>query len=91
MVDVFAFGLILYEIIALKPVFAPGLPPQSVMKKLTREPFVDIPSDRLPSVKELLNRCWRRNHGSRPSFGEIESSLKENSFWILSDVDSDAV
>jgi serine/threonine protein kinase len=90
-VDVFAFGLILYEILALKPVFPPALPPQKVMKKLISEHFAVIPDDWLPSVKELLNRCWRNNPRSRPTFDEIASYLKDHSFQIGLGVDAHVV
>jgi serine/threonine protein kinase len=90
-VDVFAFGLILYEILALEPVFPSSLPPQVVMKRLIDERFPVIPDDWLPSVKELLKRCWQRNPPFRPSFEDIESHLKANSFQVVSGVDTGAV
>jgi serine/threonine protein kinase len=90
-VDVFAFGLILYEILALEPVFSSNLSTPTVMKKLFSENFAVIPNAWLPSVKELLNRCWRYNAQSRPSFDEIETYLKLNSFCIILGVDADTV
>jgi serine/threonine protein kinase len=90
-VDVFAFGSILYEILALEPVFPPSLRPQVVMKRLVSEHFATIPDHWLPSAKELLTQCWRINLRARPSFDDIESHLKVNSFQVVSGVDTDAV
>jgi serine/threonine protein kinase len=89
--DVFAFGLILYEILALKPVFPPDLPLHSVMKKLVEEHFVEIPDDFLRCVKELLGRCWWINPQARPLFEEILLYLKDNRHQICRGVEADAV
>jgi hypothetical protein len=61
------------------------------MKKLTDGLFPAIPDGWLPSVKELLKQCWQKNPDSRPSFDKVESSLKANSFQVVSGVDADAV
>jgi serine/threonine protein kinase len=90
-VDVFAFGLILYEILTLQPVFPANLSPPTVMKRLVSDNFADIPKDWSPVVRQLLNRCWRCNPHSRPTFDEIESYLKNNNFSIIPDVDADTV
>jgi serine/threonine protein kinase len=90
-VDVFAFGLILYEILALKPVFQPTLPVQIIMKRLVTQNFPVIPNHWLPSVKVLLNRCWQSVPMNRPSFNEIRSYLVEKEFLIIQGVDAEDV
>jgi serine/threonine protein kinase len=90
-VDVFAFGLILYEILALEPVFHPSLPVQVVMKKLVTERFEHFPDDWQPTARRLLNLCLQSCPCSRPTFAEIELHLKDSNFQIVAGVTSHAV
>jgi serine/threonine protein kinase len=80
-VDVFAFGLILYEILGHVPAFPRGRP----------APFPDIPSSFGPLMHELIPRCWSLTSTDRPSFEEIFDSFSACKFAILPGADGEAI
>jgi TPR repeat protein len=90
-IDIFAFASVLYEILSLRPVFSPDLPPHRVMAKLVKRKWAGPPDDWSPPVRQLLNDCWRAKPDQRPSFSQIASFLAEYNFYILPGVDADAV
>ncbi|KAJ1279907.1 hypothetical protein BS78_04G191200 [Paspalum vaginatum] len=73
-VDVFAFGLILYEMIEGTPAFHPK--PQEEAAKMIcleglRPPFKNKPKYYPSDVKELTQECWDPSPSVRPTFAEI--------------------
>ncbi|AQK72493.1 Integrin-linked protein kinase family [Zea mays] len=73
-VDVFAFGLILYEMIEGAPAFHPK--PQEEAAKMIcleglRPPFKNKPKYYPSDVKELIQECWDPMPSVRPTFAEI--------------------
>ncbi|XP_062222813.1 integrin-linked protein kinase 1-like [Phragmites australis] len=73
-IDVFAFGLILYEMIEGAPAFHPK-PPEEVVKMICleglRPPFKNKPKYYPHDVKELIRECWDPTPSVRPTFAEI--------------------
>jgi serine/threonine protein kinase len=90
-IDLFAFGLVLYEILSLHPVFPADLAPPQVMKKLAKPELPEIPGDWTLRVRQILQSCWRKDPARRPSFDKIAFMLSEGDFQILPEVDGDAV
>ncbi|CAM0150405.1 unnamed protein product [Urochloa decumbens] len=73
-VDVFAFGLILYEMIEGTPAFHPK--PQEEAAKMIcleglRPQFKNKPKYYPSDVKELIQECWDPTPSVRPTFAEI--------------------
>jgi hypothetical protein len=90
-IDVFAFGLILYEILVGRMVFPPTLAEKQIMDRArdgTRAAFPDWLDQ---TVQRLISRCWAVNPSERPSFAEILNILELIQFKILPDVDSSSV
>ena len=86
-VDVYAFGMMLYQIMTLKEPFA------EFRKNLfmiwhkilsgARPPF---PSGFPQPFKDVITQCWDRNPAVRPPFAEIVGKIESNEL-MLDDVD----
>jgi len=81
--DVYSFGIILWELLTRDVPFSHHNNyekfKRAVCQTHERPP---IPDDCEPNLKDLIQRCWDRIPGTRPSFSEIIDDLKE----ILVDV-----
>ncbi|TVU29265.1 hypothetical protein EJB05_20824 [Eragrostis curvula] len=77
-VDVFAFGLILYEMIEGTAVFHPK-PSEEAVKMICleglRPAFKNKPKYYPGDVKELIQQCWDPTPSVRPTFAEIIDRL----------------
>jgi serine/threonine protein kinase len=82
-VDVVAFGLILYEIIAGRPVFAQGEPPFSVIRRWHEGITETIPDSVNPEIGELIPMCWKRDPDERPSFDDIFHTFEKIGFDVI--------
>jgi hypothetical protein len=90
-VDVFSFGLILYEIVVGEPAFPPDLRAAQVMTRVLtgeRKPIPDFVPD---WVHGLILKCWDNNPDLRPPFCEIEGMLRGQDFEIAAEVESEKV
>jgi serine/threonine protein kinase len=82
--DVFTFGLILYEILAHKPVFEPNAdPPLSVLRRLRAGDFAPIPDEWGTLFVNLIRSCWQKDPAKRPSFNDIFDDLQAAQFAIV--------
>jgi TPR repeat protein len=90
-IDVFAFGLILYEIMVGRPVFATNLSNEQMMRHAIEGTRAELPDWMSGRVKSLIRRCWAVDPKTRPPFSVIMQELKQIGFKILPDVDSFAV
>lgn len=77
-VDVFSFGIIMYDIITEKYPYSNisncFVIPHLVLKGCRLE----FPLDKkiYPKIKELIEKCWSQNPSNRPSFRRFSMNLK---------------
>jgi serine/threonine protein kinase len=76
-VDVFAFGLVAYEILTGRPV------QRDVASRLPVPPASFGP----PLMENVIRRCWRQNLSDRPSFQDIFIEFQANGWAILPGAD----
>lgn len=87
-VDVYAFGMLIFELTQPMPPFlgkiAAGLPGTLTMKEFAHEvgengmrPRFIREDDDVSPYRDLIERCWHQDPGSRPSFPEVEQALAD--------------
>jgi serine/threonine protein kinase len=86
-VDVFSFGLILYELLLNRPVFPVSIHPFSVIRAHRDGSRPSIPSSISTFMQELIRRYWSVNPDSRPSFQEILNGFRSIDFDICPNAD----
>jgi serine/threonine protein kinase len=84
--DVFAFGLILYEILVGKSVF-PKTDLRSVVGMHNDHSRPEIPNTVRGRVANLIKKCWSPDPSERLTFPEIYGQLYDLQFAVFADVD----
>ncbi|XP_059484806.1 tyrosine-protein kinase Abl isoform X3 [Neocloeon triangulifer] len=77
--DVWAFGILLWEIATYGVSPYPGIELTDVYHKLEKNYRMECPPGCPPKIYQLMCTCWRWNPNDRPTFKEIHHSL-ENMF-----------
>ena len=98
-VDIFAFGMVLYELITGRYPFYPRTAHQEVVKAVLNGINPDIKGQNrtpcFPNIIELMHECWRRNPHDRPSAQDIVRRFMDPAFFLLrnhiSEVDKEAM
>jgi serine/threonine protein kinase len=90
-VDVFSFGLILYEIVVGSAVFPHDMLSFEIIRQHRRGNRSIIPEFVDPVIKTLIEVCWSRDPSKRPSFNEILDCIESNGFRIVPGADSDTI
>jgi serine/threonine protein kinase len=90
-VDVWGFGLVLYEIVTCTAVFPISLRPFEVIRQIRTHYRPPIPSECGDYIRELISRCWSDDPLFRPSFDAILREFRARQFAIIPGVDCDEI
>jgi serine/threonine protein kinase len=82
--DVFAFALILFEIVADRPAFPEDLRLAQIAYMVANEGHrPEIPDSVPPRTRELIEECWAADPNDRPTFEEIVEWLVKIQFKVI--------
>jgi hypothetical protein len=90
-VDIFALGLIMYEVLVGESVFPRDCGLLSLVRLHAVGTRPEIPNYIPKGIAGLIKRCWSSNIEERPLSGEILDILEGNRFQFYEDVDCGAV
>jgi len=74
--DVWAFGIVLYELFTLGSIPYKDLKNAEVLKSVSKGSRLEKPESCPEEVYALMLRCWSVNPAERPSFSEISKELR---------------
>ncbi|KAK8880351.1 hypothetical protein M9Y10_003018 [Tritrichomonas musculus] len=85
--DVYAFAMIVYEIIANKKPFK-SKNANRIMNEVVNKKNRPKTTNLIPECyRKLLKSCWSNNPSKRPTFSEIVYELRHNSKFLADDID----
>jgi serine/threonine protein kinase len=85
-IDVYSFGLIMYEIVVGSRVYPGSLTKAQLLRRVISGVRADIPVNVKPWVKSLIERCWDGDPEVRPSFSQILQIFGNENFMVFDDV-----
>jgi TPR repeat protein len=88
-VDIFSFGLVLFEILFGSAVFAKSPEAARVILRVRAGDMPPIPDRCGEPMQNLIRRCWSMNPEARPSFNEILDEFRDSNFSLFPGADSE--
>ncbi|KAL4571182.1 hypothetical protein LXL04_017935 [Taraxacum kok-saghyz] len=85
-VDVYSFGIVLWELITGMLPFQNMTAVQAAFAVVNKGVRPTIPHDCLPVLTEIMTRCWDGNPDCRPSFSEVVRMLEHAQTDIMTTV-----
>lgn len=85
-VDVYSFGIVLWELITGLLPFPNMTAVQAAFAVVNKGVRPIIPNDCLPTLSEIMTRCWDGNPDVRPPFTEVVRMLENAEVEILTTV-----
>lgn len=73
--DVFAFGILLWEIVTLGITPYPTLSGREVIRGVLNGVRPEIPINCKQELSDIMTHCWQKSPSQRPSFFDIKQSL----------------
>uniref|UniRef100_A0A182NJ04 Protein kinase domain-containing protein n=1 Tax=Anopheles dirus TaxID=7168 RepID=A0A182NJ04_9DIPT len=87
--DVWAFGIVLWEIATLGCTPYPNLSGREVVRSVPNGARPEVPADCRPELYELMQRTWRKDPRQRPTFSEARTCLARTLCqWQMEDNDT---
>ncbi|KAJ4830798.1 Serine/threonine-protein kinase sty13 [Turnera subulata] len=85
-VDVYSFGIVLWELITGNLPFHNMTAVQAAFAVVNKGVRPTIPGDCLPALSEIMTRCWDANPDVRPTFVEVVKMLEDAETEIMTTV-----
>jgi serine/threonine protein kinase len=85
--DVFAFGLVAYEVLVGESVFPKTDNILQIAQMHTQETRPNIPKEIDPLIANVIRMCWSKDPEGRPTFEELFTILNNCQFPFFADVD----
>jgi len=82
-VDVYSFGIVLWELVTGNVPFANMTAVQAAFAVVNKGVRPTIPHDCLPALGEIMTRCWDSNPEVRPPFTDIVRMLEQVEMEVL--------
>lgn len=85
-VDVYSFGIVLWELVTGSVPFANMTAVQAAFAVVNKGVRPQIPPDCLPALGAIMTRCWDTNPEVRPPFTEVVRMLEQVEMEVLTTV-----